>query len=597
MLVQIKREDDGTISIHCTYDPRIVAEIKLLPVRRWEASRKVWTMPATCTTDAFALASRLRDAGNVVELDRGIELSARLFAERSECRRSSTIEKLAESVKAVAVALDLSRIKRPLMEHQVCAVAWMVHGAINGDPHCLVNDDMGVGKTAAVIAYADELMRCGRARRCVIVCPASIKSSWADEIRTVLGDEAVIVTGSAAERSKIEAYAAQSKWVVYNYEQTWRSESFADLCNGAVLVADEAHKLKNHRSKQGSVFLKVSGAASAVVLVTGTPIINDPSDFFTLTNITHPGLLGLSRWGFYNRYADVRDNGFGREVVGYTNLDEVRDRSAGISIRRTRGSCLELPPKIRSRRDVDLDDEQQRSYVQIVEELRTSLRDTEGQDVFVRVRSAVAMLVRLQQVCDGYVANGSGQTAFFSDGGRKIAALDDLVEEACSCANGKVVVWSRFIAPIKFICCRYAALGAVAMHGSVDQSQRAAIVERFQRDPRCRIFIGQIQTAGLGLNLTAASTQVFLSRWWSPAVNLQAEDRLHRIGQRSPVNVVSLVSCSSQWMRSRLGNDLRTIDQIVESTLTRKQDVSDAVTGDAVWSLGLDGIRHVAGIC
>ena len=403
-------------------------------------------------------------------------------------------------------------------------------------------------------------------------------------------------------------------WVMFNYEQLMRSDRFPFLCEGALLIADEAHRLKNEKAKQSEAFIAALPGAKRVVLMTGTPVVNKAEDLYNLVDMVSPGRLGASRWAFQDRHAVVKTEkvrfkgGKGKErdvrrVVGYKDLDEVTARIAPVMLRRTKDECLDLPPKIPAERAVEMAGEQDRAYAELVEQLQTDLELSNGEAIEVRVKSAATLLLRLQQVADGFIGDGARAVHFAQQA--KQDALDELVEDLVHDAGKKLVVWTRFLPPIGFIKKRFADLNPVVIYGDVPQDDRHELARRFQEDDSVRLFIGQIQTAGVGLNLYAASDEVFLSRWWSPMPNLQAEDRLHRIGQKNPVSVTRLVALPGPKTRKALDDKSKgsgepkrkpkAIDQIVGDVLDRKQTLADTLTGDMGVLSDLAEIMKVAG--
>jgi len=229
-----------------------------------------------------------------------------------------------------------------------------------------------------------------------------------------------------------------------------------------------------------------------------------------------------------------------RKVVGYADLDDLRRRVALVSLRRTKAECLDLPPRVRQSRDCPMAPAQWSVYETARDEGRLLLRRYERGEVDEREFrvSAEALLTRLCQVGDGYASPRAGLAGWFPEHG-KVAVLDDLLEEVVG-QGRKAVLWTRFRPPVEALAERYAAHGAVFIHGGVGADDRQAALERFAGEEACRVFVGQVDAAGLGVNLQAGSCVVFYDLPWTPAIFSQALDRCHRIGQTRTVDVVDL---------------------------------------------------------
>ena len=624
MVVKVDRVGSN-LTVTFPYDPYLKNKFaEVVMARKWHSPSKSWLVPLSCAHDVSKFCKEiLEKAGTPVPYSQDrtfpdYEVEGEGFASDASYRgdilakgpRAKALDDLHPEIRAKLAGTEVETLLDPY-EHQTAGLAWLLF-AESG----LLLDEMGLGKTKQIIDYGTILMNQGIVDRVVIVCPATLKRNWAKEIRMNNGARAMagvvtIVAGSKRIRRRLEKRILQEnspvKWVIYNYEQTWRSERFFEIAHGSLLVADEAHKLKNEGARQTKAFAAVAKGAffcegegdglklptneeeaaealtklksERVVLLTGSPVVNKAEDLYNLSELVSPGLLGSSRWAFLQKYARLGNNGWGTQVEGYKNLDDVTARVSRISLRRLKSDCTDLDPKIYMTQELEIEGEQDQAYLEIVRDLQTAIQDSEGEEIFVQIKNAMTQLIRLQQCVDGFISNGP-EHKFFKNGGIKFKALDELIEEIGD-AEKKLVIWTRFVAPIQFMLDRYAKSNPVAIYGGVNQSQREVNVETFQEDPNCKLFIGQVHTAGLGLTLTAASDQVFLSRWWSPSVNQQAEDRLHRIGQENTVTVSSLVTVAGSKTKKGLFDEaIQTIDEIVAATLKDKAHLAGELTGD-----------------
>lgn len=441
----------------------------------------------------------------------------------------------------------------------------------------LLLDQMGLGKSKQMIDAAVERMRRGQIVRGIVICPSSLKWNWKNEIMLHAPEgfrRVVVIDGDRKKRDAQWKEASQEKaqWIIINYESARiHPAEMARASKGQMLMADEAHKIKNMKAAATKVVHAIAPAVPYIVLATGTPIANKPEDVYSLTQLVEPGLLGSSLWAFLDNYT-VKGGFEGRQIVGYQNLGEFRKRLNTVSIRRLKEQVMDMPPKTYERRDVVMADDQLREYRRMQEDMVALYKEMPERDFRLKAVNVQSQLLRLQQIADGFLQSGDHKAAWFNTQ-PKMAALEEIADEIlygdplADIPPGKLVIWSRFLAVTAMLEEKYKKHGAVRIYGDVPTQERFALVDRFQTDPSCRVLIGQVHTAGLGLNMTAAQTQVFYDRWWSPSVNEQAEDRLHRIGQRGTVTVVTLAAKDS-------------IDERVMQMLENKKEWSDVITGD-----------------
>ena len=445
-----------------------------------------------------------------------------------------------------------------LYPHQVSGVAFLL-----GRRRSILADDMGLGKTRqsalAMVAAAPR-------GPYLVVCPASVKHSWARELRTALAEARVRVVG--AEGPPVAGYRG---WVIVNYDLLGRDVDalLALGCTG--LVFDEGHYLKNHRSRRSLLARRLVAEAAAepvVHVLTGTPLTNRPRDLFPLLQLVrHP--LGRSFLAFAKRYCDGRKNDYGYwQTGGASNVAELSAQLQGIMLRRTKEAVLDLPAKQRAWVEVDVD---------------ASVRDA--------LNDAAARFFTAARTERG----GRLGIALFSGARRRLAVAKvphtlDFVRGAVA-QGEKVVLFSCFTHATRRFARAFGDL-AVTVTGEVPTAQRQARVDRFQEDDSVRVFIGQIHAAGVGISLTAARQVVFNDLDWVPANHWQAEDRTHRIGQRGTVNVTYMVARQSleAFVRQVLEAKARLVDDVVEG-----RALADGMTDDVLAELRrlvahLDGV-------
>lgn len=367
-------------------------------------------------------------------------------------------------------------------------------------PHKLLADEMGLGKTPQAIAAANM----SGAQVVVVVCPASLVPNWRREIAR-WGREGIT-------------------WHVVSYDRAARGADLPAAFD--VLVIDEAHYLKNREAQRTKAIYGKGGLAHRarrVWLLTGTPTPNNPSEMWTHLAalapdaIPHPKTPGKAMpfWPFALRYCKTVETGFGVKIVGGKNLGELRERLAPFVLRRRKSEVLtELPPI--SFDTLPVEAQMPKEAGDELALVRCALEE-KGVDGLAEVAPHVAQLRRLTGLAkvDGVVA---------------------WVRDFLEGSDRKIVLFAQHREVIERLT---GALGdqAVVVHGGTPGAQRQAAVDLFQTHVGCRVFIGQIQAAGTGLTLTAASDLLFVEQSWVPAENEQAAMRIHRIGQTQACSV------------------------------------------------------------
>ena len=378
---------------------------------------------------------------------------------------------------------------------------------------CLIADEMGTGKTIQAITYAHL-----NNFHTLVICPASIKLVWQDEISKFTNRTSIVLYGKDLTPKKITELDLMADFVIINYDIIGKAiKNGLDFTQFDLVVLDESHLIKSHKAQRTRA-VKQLGFIPRRVLLTGTPVLNRPAELWSQLNFIEPFMFP-NYWKFTLRYADAHQSYFGWDVSGASNLDELRDRIRGLMIRRTKQEVLsELPPKIETliRIDMSPDDkaEYQRSY--------SSLE----QILFMRGSQAnqLVILTYMKQVCaEAKIKNA-------------IEIIKNIIE-----TNGKIVLFSQFLEPLHILKEKFGDK-AVLLEGSMSSADRKLAVDKFQNDDNIILFLGSVMAAGFGITLTASQTVIFLDLPWTPAIISQASDRLHRIGQRGAVNCYYLLT-------------------------------------------------------
>lgn len=386
----------------------------------------------------------------------------------------------------------------------------------------ILADDMGTGKSIQSVCAANARFPDGRI---LIICPASLKTNWRNEIWKWLGkQETIQIMKGTADT------VGDARWVIINYDIVLNYVDHLRAVGFSLLIADEAHNLRNPET-QRSIAIAGCGAKRAKGnrpareaqpgiaetcqqswMLTGTPILNRTKELFNLLKIIgHP--LGQDWWRFASRYCAARSNGWGMNFNGSSNLGELSAKMANCYLKRMKSQVLNLPPKIQSPRPVDLTDAELNAYHDAVDAMLGRLDGQEDDACILAELNALKL-----------------QTARIKMAST-IEAAREVVDE-----GGKVLVFTFYKEVLDALQDEFGN-SCVRIDGSVSPAKRQDIVDTFQNDPSKVVFLGQIEAAGVGLTLTAAQTVLINDYPWTPGILYQAEDRAYRIGQEGTVNV------------------------------------------------------------
>ena len=419
----------------------------------------------------------------------------------------------------------------------------------------LIADEMGLGKTIQAIGImnTDSTMN-----KILIVVPASLKLNWKKEI-AVWGtrDLSVHIVTTKKDRHKMP----DANVLIINYDiltkfdwltkkvvtektvkgKTKSETTYEGVVNWDMVIADEAHYVKNHKAMRSKAFYGIVKNSDRKIMLTGTPILNRPIELFYIINSLG---FDMNFWTYARRYCNAYKGRFGWDMSGASNLEELQMKlRQSVMIRRKKMDVLhELPPK--RRQIIELDPEKYKDYIEAEQEFM----DTHGEEFFHEDSSDDSEVIN---IADDYNAHVSGLKSFTPEHIAQMAKLrhatalakvDDVVDHL----NGlfeetdKVIVFAHHRDVIEAIGERFGD-SAVTLYGGMKDTEKDSAVTQFQTDPSVKLFIGSISAAGVGLTLTQANVVVFAELDWVPANLSQAEDRAHRIGQTDSVLVQHIV--------------------------------------------------------
>lgn len=413
--------------------------------------------------------------------------------------------------------------------------------------------EMGAGKTLPAIAVAGHRYLNGQVRRLLVVCPASVMPVWRHEFERFADFPARVEVLDGPVKKRCVQLAGWRdtdalQVAVLNYEGARNMVQELLAWKPDMLIMDEAHRCKTPGSQQSKAMARIGAGVRYKLALTGTPVTNSPLDVYGIYRALDPSIFGTSFYAFRNRYA-VMGGWEGKQVVGYQNVEELVQKIHSIAFRVRKNECLDLPEMVDVYRTCRLEPEARALYEQM---RREAVAELESGEV-ITAANILSKLLRLSQIAGGFL-----------DGQQVSRAKLDLLGEILDDLEGqKVVIFCRFLDEKRAIeqLLEQRKTTYVSMDGSTPMKTRGLLVERFQTDPDCQAFVGQIATAGLGITLHAANTAVFYSCSFSYAELDQARSRLHRSGQRHPVTNIFFVA-------------MNTVDEKILAALAEKRDIA-----------------------
>ncbi len=423
-------------------------------------------------------------------------------------------------------------LKATLRPYQKDGFNWLVflHEINSGG---ILADDMGLGKTVQAIALLTWAKGKYKRKLNLVVAPTSVVPNWEREIHKFApGLTTVVWQGPNRQQRKEELEKADV--MITSYALLRRDEELLHELDLRYVILDEAQHIKNPMSHTARAAKKIKSERR--LALTGTPIENRLSELWSIFDFVSPGLLGQLRT-FEERIARPIDRG------DMETAQRLRATIKPFVMRRVKQDvAADLPEKIEQEMIVPLAEEQAKLYKQILRQVRKSvLSEVEKQGVSRAQIQILAALTRLRQVaCDPRLMK-LPDTDFTAAESGKLAALREIVSEAVD-GGHRVLVFSQFVEMLNHI--RAALDEDDVEYEYLDGSTRDRIerVDRFNEDDTVPVFLISLKAGGTGLNLTGADTVVHFDPWWNPAVEDQATDRAHRIGQKKNVNVYKLIA-------------------------------------------------------
>ncbi len=441
--------------------------------------------------------------------------------------------------------------------------------------------EMGTGKSKVLVDNMAMLYDKGKINAALIIAPKGVYRNWySQEIPNHLAshiDHKTVLWTATTSKAKDKEYQQLLKIdldlhiLIMNVEafSTKKGLEFATKflnCHKAIMAVDESTTIKTPTAKRTKAICAIGKLAKYRRILTGSPVTKSPLDLYTQCEFLNENLLGFgSYYTFRNRYAVMRQANFGGRRVqlvgGYQRLDELSRVLKPFSDRVLKENCLDLPEKTYIERQVELTDEQTKAYSTMKSAALALLKGK-----MATAPHVLTQLMRLHQITCGHLKNDDDSITEIKN--NRITSLIELLEEV----EGKVIIWANYVYDIKQIVAaiskKYGEDSIVQYYGAVDAETRQKNIEKFQDpDSPARFFIGNPQTGGYGITLTAANNVVYYSNGYDLEKRLQSEDRAHRIGQKKAVTYVDLIAP-------------KTVDEKIRKALRKKINIATEVMGE-----------------
>ena len=427
----------------------------------------------------------------------------------------------------------LGKLETQLYDFQKRAVSFIE----DRDGNALVADSQGLGKTLESLTY---LYKYPNLRPVLIVCPASVKLNWEREIEKFMDIDEQVEILQGKTTYPIDP---DSDFVIINYDILYDWVSELRKMKFKVMIIDEAHKVKDPKSKRSKATFQVAKRIERAIALTGTPFLNRPSEIFNAVKLVNPKLFP-NKWRFLNRYCGPKHNGFAWEYNGASNTAELNEiLNKEIMIRRRKEDVL---PELPNKRHIVVPSEitNRSEYERAESDFINYLKEIDPEKAKRAMKSeAFTKLTALKQLAlKGKLKNA-------------IEWIDNFLEQ-----NDKLVVFSFHRQTMDELMKKFKDI-AVRVDGSTSGNERQRAIDLFQNDENTRLFAGNIQAASEGITLTAASDAMILEPPWSPGVLEQATDRIHRIGQTADsVNIYYHVA-------------EKTVEEKIMNTINKKSEI------------------------
>ena len=589
------------------YNKYLIAQIKKIPGTRWNKQLSRWEAPIN-------VYSRLLDVLDDVKISAAV---MNRLQERAELTR-----KVEELRKKDYHELDDYAPKIPLMSHQ--KKAFELHRMLPGSGNW---SEMGSGKTGSAICIAHWHLEMGNIDKALVICPKSVMRGWEEQIEMFSDMSYVSITGVKSSDRLAKLKLDRNIYLI-NYEYTWRITDLLLEREFGLVIADEAHRIKNPTSKQSKACYKLADAAQYKIALTGTPVLNSALDAFGVMRFIDPTIFGESYYAFRSKFfknVGPEHSPIQIYIAKPGAEKEISDKLLSRALRFLKEECMDLPVATHlPDRVVYLSRDQDKAYRSLQEQLSAQITEAKS----IKINHVLSLMLKLNQITSGWVKDGdTGEIIHFKKN-PKFEELKNVVEEA---GDQPLILWAYYRADMKLITDYYGRCQKCKLpvnnvkedkcpgchtpiqyrcsevQGStkyrnaeiakfrLTTTERAALRKKFTEEgmtpaeiraeigdtlpdgsepPQTNIIVCQCVAASEGLNLQRATTAIFYSRNWSLKDWTQALARNHRKGQTKRVTYINLVA--------KMMNGDDTVDQRIVNALNAKENLSKRVNKDDI---------------
>ena len=586
-MVKVEPINSRELAISFKYDPILVEKVKNLPQRRWDKQRRCWVFLPSQENIEF-VKKWFPQAYWSPDCDTFREAAAN----RAQQRKSVSEKKQTGAIDTSV--LDNVPFRMPPLKHQ--KVALILGRDMEAFAYLM---DQGTGKTKVIIDDAAHNFRSGKIDGLIVIAPNSVKQNWCDpeggvdEISKHMPPDIEynagcwVANGTKSNKEaftrflkncntgKLDIFVVNVEGIAFDkcYDHI---ERFAQNHKN-MLVIDESTKIKHRTARRTKTAMKLRKYSVLRRIATGTPIIKSPLNAFSQFGFLDPEILGYNNYKTFEGHFAYKGGYLGYEILGYKNIEELQDKIDSCSYRVLKDDCLDLPPKLYQRRSVPLNAKQNDAYTQMANEAIIAYDHAVVNGIavpkFIEAQIVLTKYLRLQQITSGFlpVLDEANQSIGYTPLAETPPKIEEAINIIDECQN-KVIVWCKFIPEVEMMCkaLKKEKISYVQFHGAISEADRVIARNAFQSDGESpKVFVGQIQTGGIGITLNKARTVIYLSNTFNTEDRVQSEDRAHRIGTEGSVTYIDLVAPG-------------TVDGKIIACLRENKKLSDQILKDGI---------------
>lgn len=503
----------------------------------------------------FFYAERMLNSGKMSELFRVWKETVKSVGEnKSDNSEGNPLytERINKMKNAVISLEKESTLKCTLRPYQQEGLKWLVN-LYQHNIGALLADDMGLGKTIQTIGFFNEISDAEKLS--LIVMPTSLLANWEKEFEKFAPHLKVYIHyGTERETESFKPYQSAYDIVLTTYTTLTNDEVLFKNMKWSVVCLDEGQNIKNAQTKRSKIIRSLKSEGR--IALSGTPIENRLLELWALSEFLNPKFLG-TREVFKQLYMVPIEQR--KEMNKINQLKQLIDPFILRRTKQDKNIAADLPEKLEQKQYCKMTLEQETIYQSILEQVKE-----ESKKLNKRKRNPYMMMMmgKLKQLCDHPSLYLKEEMNNFAERSNKVVLAEELINSILE-ANESVLLFTQYVQMGEWLQQHFSDTfnrEVLYLHGSTSQESRSQMVKKFQ-EKRSPIFILSLQAGGTGLNLTAANHIIHFDRWWNPAVENQATDRVHRIGQQKTVQVHKLITVG-------------TLEEKIDNILTKKQQLS-----------------------